>query len=90
MGQMLWANYNPQNDNPAFNYLAQFDPSRPQTPTGGVFYYITSPRRLDTVAQDPVTRCGLYVFLTNVLLLFLEDCGLNLGGFLQNRPQKIF
>src|SRR5918911_290758 len=28
MGQMLWANYNPQNDNPAFNYLAQFDPSR--------------------------------------------------------------
>src|SRR5213592_3236239 len=53
MGQMLWANYNPQNDNPVFNYLAQFDPGRPQTPTGGLLYYTTSPQSLDTAAQDP-------------------------------------
>ncbi|HYZ51102.1 MAG TPA: preprotein translocase subunit SecY, partial [Nitrososphaeraceae archaeon] len=46
MGQMLWANYNPQNSNPVFNYLAQYDPGRPQTPTGGLLYYITSPRSL--------------------------------------------
>ncbi|MGI0016561.1 MAG: preprotein translocase subunit SecY, partial [Nitrososphaera sp.] len=26
MGQMLWANYNPNNQNPAFNWLVQFDP----------------------------------------------------------------
>src|SRR5215217_7667364 len=42
MGQMLWANYNPQNTNPAFNWIAQFDPGSPQSPTGGVLYYITS------------------------------------------------
>src|SRR5919106_4975700 len=35
MGQMLWANYNPQNSSPIFNWLAQFDPSSPQSPTGG-------------------------------------------------------
>src|ERR671922_380783 len=27
MGQMLWANYNPNNQNPAFNWIAQFDPN---------------------------------------------------------------
>ena len=26
MGQMLWANYNPDNSNPFFNGIAQFDP----------------------------------------------------------------
>ena len=59
MGQMLWANYNPQNENPVFNWLAQFDPGRPQTPTGGILYYITSPRSLDAAAQDPARVCGL-------------------------------
>ncbi|HZE78951.1 MAG TPA: preprotein translocase subunit SecY [Nitrososphaeraceae archaeon] len=70
MGQMLWANYNPQNDNPAFNYLAQFDPSRPQTPTGGVLYYITSPRSLDTAAQDPVRAVVYVLFLTTIVTIF--------------------
>src|SRR5438094_8887184 len=28
MGQMLWANYNPQNENPDFNWLHQFYPCR--------------------------------------------------------------
>ena len=27
MGQMLWANYNPNNTNPAFNWIATFDPA---------------------------------------------------------------
>ena len=40
MGQMLWANYNPQNDNPFFNWIAQFDPGQQQTPTGGLLYYM--------------------------------------------------
>ena len=53
MGQMLWANYNPQNENPVFNWLAQFDPGRPQTPTGGLLYYITSPRSLDAACTGP-------------------------------------
>jgi protein transport protein SEC61 subunit alpha len=64
MGQMLWANYNPQNENPVFNWLAQFDPGRPQTPTGGLLYYITSPRSLDAAAQAYV------VFLTTIVTVF--------------------
>src|SRR5919202_2039436 len=47
MGQMLWANYNPNNQNPAFNWIAQFDPNSGSrggqtTPTGGILYYITA------------------------------------------------
>ena len=59
MGQMLWANYNPQNENPAFNWLAQFDPSRPQSPTGGLLYYVTSPRSLDGCNTRPWKGCRI-------------------------------
>src|SRR5919109_3439075 len=47
IGQMMWANYNPNNTNPAFNWIAQFDPQSQggtATPTGGILYYITTPR----------------------------------------------
>src|ERR671910_2229912 len=29
MGQMLWANYNPQNSDPLFNWIAQYNPEDP-------------------------------------------------------------
>ena len=70
MGQMLWANYNPQNSNPVFNYIAQYDPGRPQTPTGGLLYYVTSPRSLDAAAQDPVRAVVYVVFLTTIVTIF--------------------
>src|SRR6187551_1885193 len=70
MGQMLWANYNPENDNPIFNYIAQFDPARPQSPTGGALYYMTSPRSLDVAAQDPVRAVVYVLFLTTVVTIF--------------------
>jgi len=70
MGQMLWANYNPQNDNPVFNWVAQFDPGRPQTPTGGLLYYITSPQSLDAATQDPVRAVAYVAFLTAIVTVF--------------------
>src|SRR5918999_3985751 len=59
MGQMLWANYNPNNTNPAFNWIATFDPAAQggggqASPTGGILYYITAPRGLDVAAADPI------------------------------------
>jgi preprotein translocase subunit SecY len=70
MGQMLWANYNPQNTNPLFNVIAQFDPSAPQSPTGGVLYYLTAPRGLETVLQDPVRAIAYVVFITAIVTVF--------------------
>ena len=60
IGQMLWANYNPENANPVFNYIAQFDPQSSQSPTGGILYYITAPRTFEHALQDPL-RTVVYV-----------------------------
>src|SRR5881409_1965853 len=70
MRQMLWANYNPENANPLFNYIAQFDPGRPQSPTGGILYYITSPRSLEVAVQDPVRAVVYVIFLTTIVTIF--------------------
>jgi protein transport protein SEC61 subunit alpha len=82
MGQMLWANYNPNNENPAFNWIAQFDPNSGRgqaTPTGGILYYITSPRSLDIVAADPV-RAIVYVIITTGIVTVFSRLWVELGG----------
>jgi protein transport protein SEC61 subunit alpha len=70
MGQMLWANYNPENANPIFNGIAQFDPGSPQSPTGGILYYITAPRSLEVAVQDPVRAVVYVIFLTTIVTIF--------------------
>jgi preprotein translocase subunit SecY len=84
MGNMLWANYNPNNQNPAFNWIAQFDPQSTQgggqpTPTGGILYYITAPRSLDTAAADPVRAVVYVLFLTGIVTVF-SRLWVELGG----------
>jgi protein transport protein SEC61 subunit alpha len=82
MGQMLWANYNPNNENPAFNWIAQFDPNSGRgqaTPTGGILYYITSPRSLDIVAADPVRAIVYVIFMTGIVTVF-SRLWVELGG----------
>jgi preprotein translocase SecY subunit len=83
MGNMLWANYNPNNENPAFNWIAQFDPASvgqgQPTPTGGVLYYITAPRSLDQAAADPVRAVVYVLFLTGIVTVF-SRLWVELGG----------
>jgi preprotein translocase SecY subunit len=82
MGQMLWANYNPNNTNPAFNWIAQFDPASAggqATPTGGILYYITAPRGLDVAAADPVRAVGYVIFMTAIVTVF-SRLWVELGG----------
>ncbi len=70
IGQMLWANLNPRNTNVFMNILAQFDPTSPSTPIGGIVYYVTPPRGLDVAALDPM-RAVLYVlFMIGIVVLF--------------------
>jgi protein transport protein SEC61 subunit alpha len=84
MGQMLWANYNPTNTNPAFNWIATFDPSTAQgggqpTPTGGILYYITPPRGLDAAAADPVRAVVYVIFMAGIVTVF-SRLWVELGG----------
>jgi protein transport protein SEC61 subunit alpha len=83
MGQMLWANYNPNNQSPVFNWIAQFDPNSggggQATPTGGILYYLTAPRSLDVVAADPLRAVVYVIFMTAVVTVF-SRLWVELGG----------
>ncbi|MDP9489045.1 MAG: preprotein translocase subunit SecY [Thermoproteota archaeon] len=70
MGQMLWANYNPENSNPVFNWIAQFDPQQSQSPTGGILYYMTSPNSLEQGLADPVRTIVYILFMTAIVTVF--------------------
>ena len=69
IGQMLWANYNPNNEDPTFNYIAQYD-AESQNPTGGLFYYITAPRSFEATVADPVRAVVYVLFLTTIVTIF--------------------
>jgi preprotein translocase SecY subunit len=79
MGQMMWANYNPNNTNPMFNWIAQFDAEQQQTPTGGLLYYITGPRSLEAMVADPVRAAIYVVFFTGIVTVF-SRLWVELGG----------
>jgi preprotein translocase SecY subunit len=79
IGQMLWANVNPRNNNLLFNILAQFDPTAPSTPIGGIVYYITPPRGLGLAALDPL-RAVAYVFFMIGIVIVFGRLWVELGG----------
>ncbi len=79
MGQMLWANINPANNNMFMNFLVQFDPTSPSTPIGGLVYYITPPRGLDIVALDPMRAVGYVIFMIAIVIVF-GKLWVELGG----------
>ena len=82
MGQMMWANYNPNNTNPVFNWIAQFDPNSQggqATPTGGILYYVTAPRGLDVAAADPIRAIVYVLFMTAIVTIF-SRLWVELGG----------
>jgi preprotein translocase SecY subunit len=83
MGQMMWANYNPNNTNPAFSLIATFDPGAQEggqpTPTGGILYYITPPRGLDIAATDPIRSVVYVIFMAAIVTVF-SRLWVELGG----------
>jgi len=79
LGQMLWANFNPRNNNVFMNILGQFDPTSPSTPIGGIIYYITPPRGLAVAALDPGRAVGYILFMIGIVVLF-GKLWVELGG----------
>ena len=70
IGQMFWANFNPRNNNFFMNIIAQFDPTSPSTPIGGILYYVTPPRGLDIAALDPMRAVGYVLFMIGIVVVF--------------------
>ena len=67
---MFWSQFNPRNNNAFLNILGQFDPTAPSSPIGGLVYYITPPRGLDIVAQDPLRAVGYVIFMVAIVIVF--------------------
>src|SRR6266540_5659436 len=70
IGQMLWANYNPEKATPFFTYIFQFAPQSSQSPTGGILYYITAPRTFEHALQDPIRTFVYIIFWTGIVTVF--------------------
>jgi len=70
IGQMMWANFNPRNNNVFFNIIGQFDLTSPSTPIGGIIYYITPPRGLDLAALDPLRAVAYIIFMIAIVVVF--------------------
>jgi preprotein translocase subunit SecY len=79
IGQMMWANFNPRNNNPLLNILLQFDPTSPSTPIGGLIYYVTPPRGFTIAALDP-TRAIVYVLFMIGIVIIFGRLWVELGG----------
>ena len=77
--QMMWANLNPRNNNVFMNLIAQFDPTSPSTPIGGLIYFITPPRGLEIVALDPTRAVGYVLFMIGIVVVF-GKLWVELGG----------
>jgi preprotein translocase subunit SecY len=70
IGQMFWSQFNPRNNNAFVNFLVQFDPTAPSSPIGGIIYYVTPPRGLEIVAQDPLRAVGYVIFMVAIVIVF--------------------
>jgi len=79
MGQMFWAQVNPRNTSEFWNVLAQFDPTAPASPIGGLIYYMTPPRGLDVAALDPLRAVGYVIFMIGIVIVF-GKLWVELGG----------
>ena len=77
--QMIWSNFNPRNNNFFVNFIAQFDPTSPSTPIGGIIYYVTPPRGLDVAALDPMRAVGYVLFMIGIVVVF-GKLWVELGG----------
>ena len=77
--QMIWSNFNPRNNNFFVNFIAQFDPTSPSTPIGGLIYYVTPPRGLDVAALDPMRGVGYVLFMIGIVVVF-GKLWVELGG----------
>jgi len=75
VSQLLWSNFNQNNTNFWLNILGQYKPppgTEPGTPIpiGGLAYYVTSPRSISGVIQDPFRALMFVVIMVSFCVVF--------------------
>ncbi len=80
IAQILWSRFNTDNSSIWLNLLGRFTQSGAlPTPTGGLAYYMTPPRSLELVSEDPV-RAFVYVLLLIGCCVLFSVTWLEVGG----------
>ena len=87
IGQIFWANFNSNNSNVIMNIIGQFDPTNPSTPIGGLIYYVTPPRGIETAALDPLRAIGYIIFMIVIVVIF-GRLWVELGGLSPKNAAK--
>jgi len=78
--QFLWSNYNRNNSNIWLNILGMYQlGDHGPEPIGGLAYYVTAPRSLLTVIENP-TRALVFVLIMIVCCIFFSITWLEVGG----------
>jgi len=78
--QMIWQRYNQANTNFWLNLLGYFKISeRTVEPLGGLVYYLTPPRSLTGIVENPL-RAGVYALLLILVCIFFAATWVEVGG----------
>jgi len=78
--QLIWNRYNQDKSNFWLNLLGVFEAKgQNYEPTGGLAYYVVSPRNLEMVFHDPV-RAVVYVGLMMAVCVFFATTWIEVGG----------
>jgi len=73
ISQLVWSNYNPNNTNDWLNLLGKYTPATSTSgpvPSGGLVYYVISPRNLTEVGVDPLRAIAYTGILVSFSIIF--------------------
>lgn len=80
MSQIIWSNYNHDNSSFWLNLIGQFTAKEQSVyPSGGLVYYVMSPRNILHVLEDPV-RAAVYTLLFIAACIFFAVTWVEVGG----------
>ncbi len=80
ISQLVWSNYNPSNTNVWLNLLGQYQLSGSNpVPSGGLVYYVISPRSIADVLVDPM-RAVAYTGILVAFSIVFSITWLEVGG----------
>lgn len=84
ISQIVWARFNPTNDNFWLNWVGTFNATT-NTPIGGLAYYITPPRGIEALVKDPLHALFFTLLLVGLAVLFAK-IWVEIGGL---SPEKV-
>ena len=81
ISKLIWARFNPTNDNPYLNLLGMFDPYKEGNPAiGGLAYYVAPPANLNLLFTEPL-RAIVFIAIMAILSLIFAIVWVQVGGF---------